>query len=584
MLYTLSFKKPQQHFIDIELIQTNIQSDEVTLQLPAWRPGRYELGNFAKNIQRFAAFDENNHNLHFEKISKDCWKIYTKSVKQLRVSYNYYAAEINAGSSYLDEQQLYVNPVNCCMYNTEAINEKGNLIINVPSDYKIAIALKAKSESESTVFEFDDFHQLADSPFIASNNLKHHSFISNAITFHLWFQGECNPDFIKLEIDFKLFCELQLQLFGKAPFEHYHFLFQLLPYKFYHGVEHTASTVIALGPGYNLMKEKTYEDLLGVSCHELFHAWNIKTIRPIEMMPYNYKSENYSKLGYVCEGITTYYGDYLLFRSKVFSQEEYFKTFNERLQKHFDNFGRFNMSVAASSFDTWLDGYVPGIPNRKTSIYDEGCLLAFITDIFIRKNSANTYSLDDVMRYLNSEYALKFKGYSELDYKYAIEFFAGKSFDDIFSNYINGTNDYTALLDDVMDYLGCKLFIKPSERYHESALGFKINDNALATKIVSLYPNSAADKAGLALGDDIVSINDILIKSDGSGSNFSEWCTYFADKTILLNVVRFGQIKTITLDKKREESFFKTYSIAKLENPTSLQKTNFSIWSNMPNK
>ena len=49
----------------------------------------------------------------------------------------------------------------------------------------------------------------------------------------------------------------------------------------YHGVEHITSTVCALGPGYNLMKGELYENLLGVSCHELFHAWNVKTIRPI---------------------------------------------------------------------------------------------------------------------------------------------------------------------------------------------------------------------------------------------------------------------------------------------------------------
>ena len=32
-------------------------------QLPAWRPGRYELANFAQNIQKWKAFDENNNSL-----------------------------------------------------------------------------------------------------------------------------------------------------------------------------------------------------------------------------------------------------------------------------------------------------------------------------------------------------------------------------------------------------------------------------------------------------------------------------------------------------------------------------------------
>ena len=55
----------------------------------------------------------------------------------------------------------------------------------------------------------------------------------------------------------------------------------------------------------------------------------------------------------------------------------YKKELEKLLQRHFDNSGRFNYSVAQSSFDTWLDGYVAGSPNRKVSIYNEGALLSF---------------------------------------------------------------------------------------------------------------------------------------------------------------------------------------------------------------
>ena len=39
--------------------------------------------------------------------------------------------------------------------------------------------------------------------------------------------------------------------------------------------------------------QKRYEDLLGVCSHELYHTWNIKAIRPIEMLPYDFTKENY---------------------------------------------------------------------------------------------------------------------------------------------------------------------------------------------------------------------------------------------------------------------------------------------------
>jgi len=595
MKYIISYSKPHNHYIDIEFVADKINQDELMIQLPAWRPGRYELGNFAKNIQKWSAFDENGTALKFEKIAKDRWKVQTKGVSSIHIKYNYYAAELNAGSTFLDHTQLYMNPVNCCVYIPERIGEACELILQFPIDYNVACGLKIQPLStptqsssgslkmENIIFEkrfiASNFHELADSPFIASNSLKHNKFICFGIEFNIWFQGECNPDWPKLIGDFMKFINEQLLFMNDFPGKVYHFLFQILPSKIYHGVEHKTSTVIALGPGYNLMKGDLYENLLGVSSHELFHAWNIKTIRPIEMMPYDYTKENYSKLGYVCEGITTYYGDYLLFRSGVFTEQQYFKTFAERLQKHIDNFGRFNLSVADSSFDTWLDGYNPGIPNRKTSIYDEGCLLAFVTDIFIRKNSKNEHSLDNVMNYLYTEFALKGKGYSDKDYKGIVEHFANASYDIIYNEYINSASDYEMILRDAMSYIGCELILTPSTKFHEHSMGIKVAEVNGACKITAVYPNSIADIAGIAINDEVLAINNMQIKPDASGTTFSEWCNYYGNKPVTLTIASNGIINRIEMIPK-PNCFYKIASMGKQLSAEENQKNNFKKWSN----
>lgn len=581
MKYTVSYTSPHHHYVDIEFIAENINQDEVVVQLPAWRPGRYELGNFAKNVQKWAAFDQKGNALPFRKITKDSWLVQTKGIAVLCIRYNYYAAEINAGSTYLDSTQLYMNPVNCCVYLPDRIDEPCQLVLNLPEDYKAACGLKASAESDKhhKSFQAANFHELADSPFIASNSIQHGQVICNGIEFNLWFQGECKPDWERLQTDFIRFINEQFLVVKQFPDKVYHFLFQILPYKIYHGVEHTNSTVIALGPGYNLMKGKLYEDLLGVSSHELFHAWNIKTIRPVDMMPYDYTKENYSRLGYVCEGVTTYYGDYLLFRSHVFDEQQYFATLEERMQKHYDNFGRYNLSVADSSFDTWLDGYVPGVPNRKTSIYDEGNLLALATDIFIRRHSQNNYSLDDVMNYLYEEFALKGKGYSDADYKGIVEHFANSSFDVIFNNYVHRAVDYTSLLQETLAFIGCELSLIPSSKFHEHAIGIKAAETDGFCKITAVYPDSVADKAGLAINDDIISINEIQVKPDGTGTNFNEWCAYFGDKPIVLSSSTMGKIKEVEIHPK-PQSYYKVAHVKKLDAATEEQQINFKKWSN----
>ena len=61
--YKISYTQAHHHFINIELTINHvddIMEKELSLQLPAWRPGRYTLQNFAKNIAQFNVFDEND--------------------------------------------------------------------------------------------------------------------------------------------------------------------------------------------------------------------------------------------------------------------------------------------------------------------------------------------------------------------------------------------------------------------------------------------------------------------------------------------------------------------------------------------
>ncbi len=580
--YKISYEQAHRHFIDFEVVIDNLNQDEVIIQLPSWRPGRYELGNFAKNIQKWNAFDTKGNVLTFQKVNKDCWKIISTGCETIIVKYNYYANELTAGSTLLNEEQLYMNPVNCCIYIPERINEMCEVELYLPEDYKVAIgALVNSSKKGVHNIVFNNFHELADNPFIASNSLKHGSFIVKDIKFNVWLQGECNPNWEKVCNDFSLFASEQLNTMKKVPINEYHFLVQVTPQRTYHGVEHTTSTVIALGPGHSLMKGITYEDLLGVCSHELFHVWNIKTIRPVEMYPYDYSKENYSKLGYVAEGVTTYYGDFFLFRSKVFNEEQYFKTFNERLQRHYDNYGRFNLSVADSSFDTWLDGYVKGVPNRKTSIYGEGCLLAFVTDIFIRKNSNNKHCLDNVMQHLYAEYYLNNKGYSDMEYKKAIELFAGASFDNVFDNYINGAADYTPILNEAMSFVGCEIKKTISTHSHENRVGIKTIETNGICKVSSVVPNSVGDNAGIAVSDEIIAINNVLIRQEGVATNFSNWCNYFSergDKQVTVTLSSNKMIKKVSIIFN-DDSYFETASIAKSSTANAEQKNNFKLWS-----
>lgn len=564
--FSFSASQASQQYIKIS-VQFRTENSETKIQLPRWRPGRYELANFAKNVKSLVVYDPDKKTLPVEKDSIDRWVVDTSDCSNITVEYAYYANKINAGSSFLDATQLYVNPINCCVFTEETYNSKVEVVLDIPEKWSVATSM----ERTKLGFVAQNFDELMDSPFIASGVLQHEEFDVNNIKFHIWFNGEVKPDWDRLIKDFKAFTEAQINSFTEFPVEEYHFLFQIVPYKAYHGVEHQKSTVIYLGPSYDVFNEN-YKELLGVSSHELYHTWNVKAIRPVEMYPYDFTKENYSRLGYLCEGVTTYQGDLFLLKSGVFSEEQYFVEFNKQLQKHFDNHGRFNYSVAASSFDTWLDGYEIGVPNRKVSIYTEGCLLAFVTDIRIREVTKNKYGLDEVMKRLYFNFAMKEKGVSETDYQKTIEEVAGHSFQGFFDDYINGTKSYESILVDSLNYLGLELMHKPSSVYAESRLGMRTASTGNTLSVTGLYPGGPAEVADAVLGDKIIAVNDIACNLE-----LDKWLSYFDNDSKTVTVNRSGVLKKLTFPEVNR-NFYMEYSVEKRENPSSDQKNAFLKW------
>ena len=502
--YLFSYTHPHRHYLDIDMTIDVREEKQLYFQLPAWRPGRYELGNFSRNVQKWNAYNEKGEQLPHQKITKDKWQVDTLGAKSVTIAYNYYANQLDAGSTYLDEQQLYVNPVNCCMYLVERIEEECIIELKLPADYEIACGLEKTGKHSMKASCFDS---LAESPFIASNSLQHDMYEVEGIPFHLWFQGSCTPPFEKLKQDFAAFTKEQIVCFGGLMCNDYHFLFQITPYNSYHGVEHTNSTVILLGSENNVFEER-YDDLLGISSHELYHTWNIKSIRPAEMLPYDYTQENYSRLGYVAEGVTTYMGDLMLYRSRVFNWQQFAKTQNKNLKRHLENEGRHNLSVSDSSFDTWLDGYELGIPNRKTSIYTEGALCMFMIDALIISHTEGKHSLHDVMKELYTEYALKGKGYSEDDFQTLCVKYGGLEVSKVFSQHINGTEDYLPSLKATLPKIALELNDLENPSHTARLFGFftsNINGKCIIKKIMN---DSVADKAGMAVEDEIISVEN----------------------------------------------------------------------------
>ena len=562
--YRLSQKFPHDSFLQVE-IKIKPAEPIFKMKLPAWRPGRYQLGNFSKYLRNFKAFNRKKERLDFKKTDKNTWEVHCED-NYCTIRYEIYTSIIDGGSTFLDEEHWYLNFINCMLYQPEEMYQPHKVQLDISEEWIIACGLKREGKELLAT----SFYELVDSPALAGKTLQHLTYKVKQANFHLWFRGTVDLKNQKQILqDFKKFTSYQMETMGEFESEDYHFLFQIPNEKAYHGVEHLNSTCIVLGPAKDFDNENFYNNFLGISSHELFHYWNIIRIRPAEMYPYNFEKENYFTTGYVAEGVTTYYGDLFLIRSGVKDLNWYMDELNILFKRHFENYGRFNTSVAESSWDLWVDGYEVGIPHRKVSIYVKGALIALILDLKIILESLGEKCLDDVMRKLWDDFYKKDQGYTPEDYLKAAEYVLGQDLTIYSEKFINGTEPIEHELHKLLNEFGFEMKIKQNENPFTNSFGLKINEET----VVGIAPDSPAEKA-FRVGDQLISFENQKVE------DISEPIKIKKNTIYDFQILRNGTLKSLKINCD-ENTFYNRYEIKERKNLGDTQRKMREKWLNV---
>jgi predicted metalloprotease with PDZ domain len=545
MHYFIYRKNILSQFIQIRLSINCNAGETISLQLPAWRPGRYELANYAQKIKGFRISSEDKA-VSFEKITKDLWQFSAGHAGEYLIEYEFHSNQMDAGGSWSDDEQLYLNFIN---FIFEVIGRQGENItvqLDLPDNFRVATALPSEAGME---IRARNFQHLVDSPLIASPTLRQETYQVGGTSFHLWFQGEVHFEMDELLQGFQDFTVKQIESFGEFPATDYHFLFQLLPYKHYHGVEHQYSTVITIGPAVELKDKKLMDELFGVSSHELYHFWNVCRIRPQELLPYDFSKEAYLKTGVVAEGVTTYMGDIFLLKSGYHTLEEYLKILEKQLDKEFESFGWQNQSIVDSSMDLWLDGYKAGIPDKKVSIYNRGALISLTLDLMLLDMGS---SLHEVMLAMWQRFGQTDKGYSMEDYQNIVATKLGDQelAKDFFLKYVSGTEDIRPLLESQLRSVGIDVNTQPRENYFESKLGMVLNEQGVIQRI---HPSSPAFEK--------IMLNDKILEVNGQSYD-QKFLT--EEATANLKLERYGRQLEVSLPVN-ETYYYLNYKLQPLE-------------------
>ncbi|HFC30886.1 MAG TPA: M61 family peptidase, partial [Oceanospirillales bacterium] len=301
------------------------------------------------------------------------------------------------------------------------------------------------------------------------------------------------------------------------PFKRYVYIFHV-GNKLRGATEHINSTIIQTDR-FAFSPDKKYRKIIGTTAHEFIHTWNVKSYRPAGISPYDYDKENYSDIFWLAEGTTSYYDNLINTRAGIYTLEQSLENLAEDIFKYQSKPGRKIMSLAESSFDTWLDNNPNREHNTAVNIYLKGSLVSWLLDKEIRRLTNNNKSLDDLQLLLYQKYASSPNGYTSYDVLQLLKQITGYDFKQFWYDYVNSTKEIN--FDKLLDFYGLKFEkINKKEQQDEKniSLGLNIKEENNQLKISLVETDSPAWLAGLAYGDVLVAINTFAVSKENFDS------------------------------------------------------------------
>jgi predicted metalloprotease with PDZ domain len=390
----------------------------------------------------------------------------------------------------------------------------------------------------------------------------------------------------KLTSDLQKVCEAEAQLFRGLPLKDYLFLIYLTD-KGRGGLEHKSSTSL-LFPHPNLANPKGWEDFLTLAAHEYFHLWNVKRIKPLRLVPFDYAQENYTELLWAFEGITSYYEGLLVRRAGLMSASRFLVRLGEAITALHGTPGRKVQTLVEASLTAWIKHYRPdeNSPNSAISYYLKGKVVATLLDLEIRRSTRNEQSLDDVMRLLWARYGDE-RGLPEDGVERAAEEVSGRDLSPFFDAAVRSTQelDYSGfrnvglelkfrVKESANDKGGTHPQLKAGELKWKGWLGLTLKGNG---SIGTVLEDSPAMRAGLYADDDVVALDGYRVDGPGLILRCEE---KKPGDLVAVTVFRRDRLREVTVqlgDKPADAAY-----LARVEQPSEEQKSAYSAWLGAP--
>ena len=464
-------------------MQIDGAKESETVRIPAWCPGFYFLLDYEKALFDVNAVNLAGKKLATKKLDSRAIQISNPTKEPIVITYRIQGLDTGLGffRTHVRATSAFINGPSAFLYADDHMTEKHSVKFNIPTGWDIGTAMDHDGQGNYSSTGYDE---LADHP-IQLGRFVRRSFKVEGIPFEAIWVGDPAP---RCDVD----AETErlrrgsipaIKMMKKVPFKRYLYLIHLEVGDFAGGLEHRASTTIAVGNSQTVHLDE-------LATHEYYHSWNVKQIRPKILGPFDYTKQQRTVNLWFSEGVTDYYAKLHAFQAGLTSESQLLDGLRDEIRTIERSETRKKMTLEQVCYNTWEDSGFGGFGDL--SFYNMGLVAGFVLDASIRHESSGKKSLDDVMRLAYDRYALPKPGFEEGALRDLVIEVGGAKLGPIYDALIRTAGNELPYAQ--LERLGLRLTI-PGKEYVDAP--FVVNEAGTIIKVIGT-------ETGLLDGDNLV--------------------------------------------------------------------------------
>ena len=318
--YTVAFPNVVHHEARVTVTFRELPAGLLQVRMARSSPGRYALHEFAKNVYAVQATDSKGTALSVTRPDPYGWDVAGHDGTVV-FSYTLFGDRTDGTYAGIDGRHAHLNMPATLAFARGLEQRPAEVKFELPDSWTAATQLRPGATPGT--YLAPHLQYLMDSP-TSLGRQKVRSWQEKGKTIEL----QVLHDGTDAELDAyaeqaKKVVKEAAAIFGGLPeydFGRYTFIANYLPQTSSDGMEHRNST--SLTSSRPLRGAGAVSNLRTVA-HEFFHGWNVERIRPKDLEPFDFERANMSSGLWFAEGFTQYYGDLLMRRAGIFTDEQY---------------------------------------------------------------------------------------------------------------------------------------------------------------------------------------------------------------------------------------------------------------------